>query len=83
MGNSAEMSDETNYAIFKGTSACWIGLCACFLGETFRQLSSVRPNAVSSCTVMKVFGCVAREDEGLKVLLKLESLFLQYLMIFS
>lgn len=62
-----------------------VGLvCAlAFWGKTFRQLSSVRPNAVSSCTVMKVFGCVAREDEGLKVLLKLESLFLQYLMIFS
>lgn len=45
-----------------------VGLvCAfAFLGETFRQLSSVRPNAVSSCTVMKVFGCTAREDEGLK-----------------
>lgn len=27
-----EMSDETNYAIFKGTSACWIGLCISFFG---------------------------------------------------
>lgn len=66
MGNSTEMSDETNYATFKGTSACWIGLRVCFFfwRETFRQLSSVRASAVSSCTAMKAFACTAREDEG-------------------
>lgn len=52
MGNSVEMSDETNYAIFKGTSACWIGLCVGFFVFFFGGKlldSSVSTNAVSSC----------------------------------